>query len=109
MTNTANDTTPEPVFILTRSGYGSARDYLADAMSGFEPSCYVTDIPTLGIDRVARDDWDNIWSQGDEVRHTEEDAEAALLTDEGYRGWVRVTLDDVRDALWRAFGEGRGA
>lgn len=85
---------------------GSPALYLADQMGSYEADLYRVDLYRHGLDQLVSDEWNNVWTQGDNVFLTREAAEAALDSDEFGHGWyvIEITREDVAEALEREFG-----
>ena len=96
-----NDT----VYIATNDPTASlpARDYILDSMSGFDADLYRAEIADGRLDLVTVEDWAQFWATGDNVFDTEDAARAYAIAEER-RYVLRITIEDVRDALQRAFG-----
>lgn len=102
----------DSLFILSTSAYAlSPAGYVYEQTSHFDRSCYA-DIPGMTdaqLDAAVQEDWENIWTQGDDVYVVEEAAEAEA--DARYeRGEhrpvvVEITRRAVKDALVRHFGD----
>lgn len=101
MTNTANDTT----YTTFNLGHTNPIDHVIDAMTGYDTDLYRREIAAGNLDQLVDEEWANVWTQGDSTFATE-DAAREHADDTGARHVIRITRDDVRSALLRAFGPG---
>lgn len=121
MTDTANTIPTARLADLDTIWYASTDPYakafganawLYEQIKLFDPGCYRADLAdpdnTALVDRVVQEDWENVWTQGDGVYATREEAEAAAeaMQDEGYSRItvLEITREDVRGALLAVFG-----
>ena len=94
----------ETVYIVTSRDYADTpRMWLSEQMSGYDANVYRDAIASEGVNRVADDDWANIWTQGENVYPTREQAEASLDEFDARHIVVDIAREDVRDALLRDF------
>lgn len=98
----------ETVYIITNSAPDHAGNpvlYVREQLGTFETSLYRRALAERGLAAVARSDWDNMWSAGDNVFSTREAAQAELDDPFGPSGRIiELSLDDVTTALAREFG-----
>ena len=97
---------PTTVYIATSDPYAGlgVTAYLQDGMQGFDSDLYRHELAAGRLEGVALEDWHNQWTQGDNT-FTSENAARAYADEHDLRHVLEVTLDDVRAALRRAFGE----
>ena len=77
------------------------RAYLAEVMEGGDTMLYRRRIAAGSLGTVAREEW-TLWAQRDHVHESEREAQA-YATEHRLRSVLTITLDDMRDALQRAF------
>jgi hypothetical protein len=104
MTNTANTTSPAPIFILSTRQYRNATAYAIDHVDGFEASVYRAALNAgTSLRDLALDDWHNHWAQGDEAHAT---ATAAFeAADEAGAYVIEFTIEDAEAAIRDLIGD----
>lgn len=90
-------------------GYDT-HDYLADQMAHYdEPELYRRDIRRGYLDRLVGEEWEAVWTAGDNVFLTaaeaEREARDARATGGSDVDILEITRDDVELALIKLFGE----
>lgn len=92
--------------IFTLSPRQNAAEHIAEAMTGYDSDLYRSDIAGGKLEELVELEWDNVWTQGDNVYTTAAAAAAAAADASRYaRNVLEISRDDVRVALLREFGD----
>lgn len=101
----------DTIYIVSSSPYArsGARAYVLEQMSGYDTDVYRAAIASDTIDQVVQEEWENVWTQGDDVYLTQEvaeaEAEGRYETRNAVAVVVEITRGIVRAALLDAFGK----
>lgn len=95
-------TTTAVIYTTVTFGHTDPVAFIMDAMTGYDTDFYRRDIAIGRIYDLVDEEWETRWTQGENT-FTSEAAARAYAEETGARHVLRITLDDVHEALTRAF------